>query len=244
MKRREFIGLAGGAVAWPLAARAQRRDKPVIGLLAQGTSSAWNLTGFRQGLRDAGYIEGQNLAIEYRFANDDPVKQGHVTSLNHPGGNVTGSISLANELFGKQIGILHELVPQATHLGVLSHPKGILHESIVKETQTAASALGLTVEMVDAGSSGEIDTAFARLGNEKRVQALLVANDPLYVAQRVQIVALAARHAIPTIYPFREIADSGGLLSYGANIAERDRQAGLYVGRILKRIQPNCRSCR
>jgi putative ABC transport system substrate-binding protein len=242
-------------------------------------------------LRDAGYIEGQNLAIEYRFANDDsarlpelasdlvrqkvrvimtlasgfatraakdatntipivfaygidPVKQGHVTSLNHPGGNVTGSISLANELFGKQIGILHELVPQATHLGVLSHPKGILHESIVKETQTAASALGLTVEMVDAGSSGEIDTAFARLGNEKRVQALLVANDPLYVAQRVQIVALAARHAIPTIYPFREMADSGGLLSYGANIAERDRQAGLYVGRILKRIQPNCRSCR
>jgi putative ABC transport system substrate-binding protein len=128
-KRREFIGLAGGAVVWPLATRAQQPDKPVIGLLAQGTSTGWNLAG----------------------------------SLNHPGGNLTGSISLANELFGKQIGILHELVPQASHFGVLTHPKGIQREAVAQETQSAASALGLTVEMVYAGSSGEIDAALERL---------------------------------------------------------------------------------
>ncbi len=166
------------------------------------------------------------------------MKQGHVASLNHPGGNVSGVISLASELFGKQLGILHELLPQAAHFGVLAHPKSIQREAIVKETQTAASALDLTVEIVDAGNGGEIDTAFERLGNEKRVQALLVINDPFYVAQHIQIVALAARYAVPTIYPFREMAESGGLLSYGANIVERDRQAGLYVGRILKGENP------
>jgi putative ABC transport system substrate-binding protein len=287
MRRREFFGvLSGAVVACPIAVQAQRSDKPVIGLLAQGTSSAWNLAGFYQGLKDAGYVEGQNLAIEYRFADDDyarlielaadlvrqkvrvimtiasgfatraardatntipivfaygldPVQQGYVASLNHPGGNVTGSISLANELFGKRVGLLHELVPHATHLGVLTNPKGISRQAIANETQTAASALGLIVEMADAGnSSDEIDAAFARLGDEKRVQALLVANDPFFITQRAQIVALAARYAIPTIYPFREMAEAGGLLSYGTNIFERDRQAGLYVGRILKGENP------
>ena len=284
MKRREFIGLAG-AVAWPLVARAQQPDKPVIGLLAIGTSSAWNLAGFRQGLKDAGYVEGQNLTIEYRFANDDParlpelaadlvrrkvrviaaiasalavrsakdatdtipvvfgygldpVKQGIVASLNRPGGNMTGAISLANELFGKQLGIMHELLPHASRIGVLANPSSANRKSIAQDTQAAAAALGLTVEILYAGSVGEIDALFARLDADKRVQALLITNDPFFVAQRGQIATLAARHAVPTIYPFREMAESGGLLSYGPNILERDRQAALYVGRILKGENP------
>lgn len=285
MKRREFIAGIGAATAWPLAAQAQQPERPLIGVLAIGTPSSWNLAGFRQGLKDAGYVEGQNLAIEYRFANDDParlselasdlvrrkvrviaaiasglavraakdatdsipivfgygadpVKQGFVASLNRPGGNVTGAISLASELFGKQLGILHELLPQAAHFGILANPKSAIRESITKDTQAAASALGLTIELLDAGTSGEIDAVFERLGAEKRAQALLVTNDPFYVAQRVQLATLAARYAVPTIYPFREMADSGGLLSYGPNIVERDRQAGLYVGRILKGENP------
>jgi putative ABC transport system substrate-binding protein len=270
---------------WPLAARAQQPDRPVIGLLAMGTPSSWNLSGFRQGLKDAGYVEGQNLAIEYRFANDDParlselasdlvrrkvrviaaianslairaakdatdtipivfgygadpVKQGIVSSLNRPGGNATGAISLASELFGKQLGILHELLPQAAHFGVLANPTSAIRESIAKDTQAAASALGLTIELLDARTSGEIDAVFERLGAEKRAQALLVTNDTFFVGQRVQLATLAARYAVPTIYPFREMAESGGLLSYGPNIVERDRQVGLYVGRILKGENP------
>jgi putative ABC transport system substrate-binding protein len=286
MKRREFLGfLSGAAAAWPLAVCAQQPDRPMIGLLALGTASSWNLAGFHQGLKDAGYVDGQNLAIEYRFANDDmarlpelasdlvrrkvrvmaaiasglaaraakdatdtipivfaygldPVKQGLVASLNRPGGNATGAISLANELFGKQLGILRELVPQAAHLGILANPKGLLRESIAKDTQAAASALGLTIEILDAGTSGEIEAVFERLGAEKRAQGLLITNDPFYVAQRVQLATLAARYGVPAIYPFREMAASGGLVSYGPQIAERDRQAGLYVGRILKGENP------
>ncbi len=285
MKRREFILAIGGTALWPVAARAQQPDRPVIGLLAIGTPSSWNLSGFRQGLKDAGYVEGQNLSIEYRFANDDPgrlselasdlvrrkvrviaviasgpavraakdatntipivfgygadpVKQGLVGSLNRPGGNVTGVISLANELFGKQLGILHELLPQAAHFFVLANPKSSIRESIAKDTQAAASALGLTIEILDAGTSGEIDAVFERLGAEKRAQALLVTNDPFYVAKRVQLATLAARYAVPTIYPWREMTESGGLLSYGTNLVERDRQAALYVGRILKGENP------
>jgi putative tryptophan/tyrosine transport system substrate-binding protein len=283
MKRREFITLLGAAAAWPITLRAQQPER--IGLLQIGTPSSYDLSGFRQGLKDGGYVEGQNLAIEYRFANDDParlpelasdlvhrqvrviaaiasglaaraakdapntipivfgyggdpVKQGLVASLNRPGGNVTGVISLANELFGKQLGLLHELLPQATHIGVLAHPKSPLHESIVKDTQAAASAIGQTIEILDAGTSDEIDAVFARLRDEKRVQGLLVTNDPFFIAQRVQLAILAARYAVPAVYPFREMAQAGGLLSYGPNIADRDRQAALYVGRILKGENP------
>lgn len=286
MKRREFITLLGGAAAgWPLAASAQQPERPVIGLLLIGTPSSYDLSGFRQGLKDAGYVEGQNLAIEYRFANDDParlpelasdlvrrqvrviatvanglaaraakdatntipivfgygidpVKQGLVASLNRPGGNVTGVISLANELFGKQLGILYELLPQTVHIGVLANPKSATHESIVKDTQAAASAIGQTIEILDAGTSGEIDAAFVRFGDEKRAQGLLVTNDPFFLARRVQLAILAARYAVPAIYPFREMVDAGGLLSYGPNLADRDRQAALYVGRILKGENP------
>ena len=286
MRRREFIALASSAAAWPpLAARAQQAETLVIGLLEIGGPTSWNLAPFRQGLKDAGYVEGQNLTIEYRFANDDvarlhelaadlvrrkvrvianvgsgiviraakdatgtipivfgfgidPVKEGLVASLNRPGGNVTGILSLANELYGKQLGILHELLPQASHFGVLSSPKGLLRETIVKETQAAALALGQTVEILDALTTADIDSVFARVAGEKRVQGLLVTNDPFYLAQRVQLAILAARFGVPVIYPFREMAEAGGLLSYGPNIAERDRAAGVYVGRILKGEKP------
>jgi putative ABC transport system substrate-binding protein len=286
MRRRELMALAASAAVWPrLAARAEQTETPVIGLLEIGGPTSWNLAPFRQGLKDAGYVEGQNLIIEYRFANDDvarlhelaadlvrrkvrvianvgsgiatraakdatvtipivfglgidPVKEGLVASLNRPGGNVTGILSLANELYGKQLGILHELLPQASHFGVLSNPKGLLRETVVKETQVAALALGQTVEILDALTTADIDAVFARVGDEKRVQGLLVTNETFYLAQRVQLAILAARFGVPTIYPFREMAEAGGLLSYGPNIAERDRAAGVYVGRILKGEKP------
>jgi putative ABC transport system substrate-binding protein len=223
MGRREFITLLGGAAAaWPLAAWAQQVAMPVIGLLQIGTPSSFSLSGFRQGLKEGGNVEGQNLAIEYRWANDDPgrlpdlaadlvrrqvrvivvlgsslpvqaaktatntipivfgygadpVGLGHVASLNRPGGNVTGMTSLSGELFGKQLGILHELLPYAHHVGVLSNPKNLTHESFVKDTQTAASGIGQTIEVLTANNtSDEITAVFARLADEKRVQGLLV----------------------------------------------------------------------
>ena len=152
--------------------------------------------------------------------------------------NVTGIVSLANEIYGKQLGILRELLPQADHFGVLAVPKGLLYKSIVKDMQAAASAIGRTIEVMDAGTSDEIDAAFARLGDQKRVQGLLVTNDPFYIERRVQLAILTARYAIPAIYPFREMVEAGGLLSYGPNLAARDREAALYVCRILNGENP------
>jgi putative tryptophan/tyrosine transport system substrate-binding protein len=285
IKRREFIAGLGSAAAWPLVAQAQQPAMPVIGLLQTGAPSTWNFTGFRQGLKDMGYLEGQNLMIEFRWADNDldrlpelasdlvhrqvrvivalpgnvavraakavtntipivfgfgsdPVQQGLVASLNRPGGNVTGMTSLSNELFGKQLGMLHELLPQASHFGFLSNPKTPVHELAVKDVQAAASAIGGTIEVLTASTSGEIDTVFARLVNEKRVQGLLVSNDPLFLVARVQLAILAARFAVPAIYPFREQAEAGGLLNYGPDLADRDRQVGRYVGRILKGEKP------
>jgi putative ABC transport system substrate-binding protein len=286
MQRRDFIKIvAGSAIIWPLAARAQQPTLPVIGLLQIGTPSGYDLSGFRQGLKDVGYVEGENLAIEYRFADDDParlsalasdlvgrqvrviavlvsglaaraakdatntipivfgygadpVKQGLVANLNRPGGNATGIISLGNELYSKQLGILHELLPQATHIAVLANPQGLIYESIVNDTRAATSAIGQTIEILNASTDTEIDAVFMRLRDEKSAQGLLVTNDPFYIARRVQLAILAARYAVPTIYPYREMAEAGGLLSYGSNLAERDRQAGIYVGRILKGEKP------
>jgi len=285
--RRELLAaLSSAAAAWPLAARAQQPTMPGIGLLQIGTPSSFSLSGFRQGLKEGGYVEGQNLAIEYRWANDDPgslpdlaadlvrrqvrvivvlgnslsvqaakvatntipivfghgsdpVGLGHVASLNRPGGNVTGMTSLSSELFGKQLGILHELLPYAHHVGVLSNPTGPSHESVVKDTQTAASGIGQTIEVLTANNtSDEIAAVFARLADEKRVQGLLVSNDSLFRTRRVQLAILAARYALPTIYPFREQAEAGGLLSYGPDLANRDREVGHYVSRILEGEKP------
>jgi putative ABC transport system substrate-binding protein len=288
MRRRQFLTLVGGAAAaWPATARAQQSARPVIGLLQLGTPSSYDLSGFRQGLREAGYVEGQNLEVEYRRANDDPerlpglaadlvrrqvrviavlasslpvsaakaatstipivfgygidpVRAGHVASLNRPGGNITGIVSLANELYGKQFGVLHELLPQATHFGALVNPQDSLDNaaSFVEAVQSAARTTSQTIEILNAGTRDEIDAAFARIAEEKRVQGLLISNGPFLFAQRVQIAILAARHVVPTISPFREQAEAGGLMSYGPNLVERDRQAGQYVGRILKGEKP------
>ena len=285
IRRREFIAGLGSTAAWPPAALAQQPAVPVIGLLQTGAPSTWNFTGFRQGLKDMGYLEGQNLMIEFRWADNDldrlpelasdlvhrqvrvivalpgnaavraakamtntipivfgfgsdPVQQGLVASLNRPGGNVTGMTSLSNELFGKQLGMLHELLPQASHFGFLSNPKTPVHELAVKDVQAAGSAIGGTIEVFTASTNSEIDTVFALLVNEKRVQGLLVSNDPLFLVARVQLAILAARFAVPAIYPFREQAEAGGLLNYGPDLADRDRQVGRYVGRILKGEQP------
>jgi putative ABC transport system substrate-binding protein len=285
MRRRDFIrAIASASAGWPLAAHAQQPAKSVIGLLQIGAPSSYDLSGFRQGLRDKGYIEGQNLEIEYRFADDnearlpelasdlvqhrvrviatvasgqaaraakdatdavpivfgfgvDPVKLGLVASLNRPGGNVTGVISLTNELLGKQLGMLHDLLPQALRFGVLANPRTVIHESIVRDTQAAASRLGLTVEVLDVSNNAEIDAAFVRLRDD-RLQGLLITNYPLFRAQRVRLAILAASFAVPTISPFLETAEAGGLLSYGPNLVDRDRESGRYVGRILNGENP------
>jgi putative ABC transport system substrate-binding protein len=257
----------------------------VIGLLQSGPPSSRDFTGFHQGLKDAGYVEGQNLTIDVRWANNDqdrlprlasdlvhsrvrvivalgslpaasaakaatntipivfgfgadPVQQGLVASLNRPGGNVTGMTSLTSELVGKQLGILHELLPQASRFGVLSDPRNPVHELTVKDAQGAASAIGGTIEVLTASTSGEIDAVFARIANEKRVQGLLVTSRSFLLAARVQLAILAARFAVPAIYPLREHVEAGGLLSYGPDLADRDRQIGRYVGRILKGEKP------
>jgi putative tryptophan/tyrosine transport system substrate-binding protein len=284
MRRRDLIkGIAGSAAAWPLAAHAQQPAKSVIGLLQIGSASSYDLSGFRQGLGDKGYVEGQNLEIEYRFADDnethlpelasdlvrrrvrmiatvgsaltaraakdatnaipivfgfgaDPVKLGLVTSLNRPGGNVTGVISLSNELIGKQLAMLHDLLPQAHRFGVLNNPNTV--NPIVRDTQAAASRLGVAVEILDVSNSADIDAVFVRLRDESRLQGLLVTNNPLFIARRIQLAILAARFAVPTIYPFRSQTEAGGLLSYGPNLADRDRECGRYVGRILNGENP------
>jgi putative ABC transport system substrate-binding protein len=168
----------------------------------------------------------------------DPVQQGLVASLNRPGGNITGITSLSNELVGKQLGMLQELLPQASHFGVLSDPKSPVHEVTVKDAHAAASAIGATIDVLTASSSGEIDAVFARLASEKRVQGLLVASNPGLLAARVQLAILAARFQMPAVYPLPEHAEAGGLISYGPDLADRDRELGRYVGRILKGEKP------
>jgi putative ABC transport system substrate-binding protein len=285
MRRRDFITLLGGAAAaWPPAARAQQPGIPVVGFLGIGAPSDYDLSGFRLGLKDSGYDEGQNLAIEYRWANrdsdrlpelaadlvrrrvrvivplasgnaveaakaatstipivfgvgGDPVQLGYVTSLNRPGGNITGITSLSGALVGKQLGILRELMPEVIDFGLLNNPKGANQESNVRQAQAAANAVGGTIAALNASTSREIDAAFTQ-ADEKRVRGLVVANDPFFMIERAQIAILAARHAMPAIYPFREQADAGGLMSYGPNLADRDREVGHYVGRILKGEKP------
>ena len=145
---------------------------------------------------------------------------------------------MSGELVGKQLGILHELLPQADHFGMLSNPTSASHESILKDAQAAVAVMGRKIETLTATSGGEIDAAFARLADGRHVQGLLVSNDPLFLARRVQLTILAARCAVPAIYPFHEQASAGGLLSYGPNLADRDRRVGHYVGRILKGDRP------
>jgi putative tryptophan/tyrosine transport system substrate-binding protein len=288
MKRREFITLLGGAaVAWPLKARAQQAAMPVIGFVNPQSPDghAGRLRGFRQGLKDAGFIEGENLAIEYRWAEgqfdrlpalaaelvrrqvsviaatggpaspmaakaatttipivfisaEDPVRLGLVASLARPGGNLTGINFLNNELAAKRMELLRELVPGAARVAVLVNPaNATTAETTLRDAQTAARAMGLQVQVLNAGTSREINAAFASLGRE-RPDALFVGGDGFFYSRHVQIVNLASRHAVPATYAERLMAEAGGLMSYGSDIVDAWRQFGVYVGRILKGAKP------
>jgi putative ABC transport system substrate-binding protein len=287
MRRRDFVTLLGGAaVAWPLAARAQQPVMPVIGFLSSVSSNymALHAPAFRQGLNETGYVEGQNVMIEYRSAEGqydrlpslvadlvdrkvavilatggsdpakaakaatatlpivfvsgaDPVKAGIVTSLNRPGGNVTGVSLLGSALEAKRLGLLHEIVPGAASIGVLVNPKFPDADLQLRELQEAAGVIKQPINIVRASTESEIDMAFATVA-QQGAGALLVVQDAFFVSQREQLVALAARYKLPAIYPQREFAEIGGLISYGTDFAGSYRQAGIYVGKILKGAKP------
>ena len=286
MRRREFITLLGGSAAtWPLAAHAQQPAMPVIGFLSVSWPSdrARFLTAFRQGFLETGYVEGQTVAIEYRWAQDqydrlpglaadlvhrqvaviathdtpstiatkaatttipivfvsggDPVKLGLVDSLSRPGGNVTGITFISAQLGAKNLGLLHELRPGATRIAVLVDPSFPLTEPFVAEVLAAASAIGKRIEVLHASTGRDIDGVFASMA-QKPVDALLVAPSALNLDRRVQLVTLATYYRMPAIYPWREAAEVGGLMSYGANLVDAYRQAGIYTGRILRGEKP------
>jgi putative ABC transport system substrate-binding protein len=287
--RRDFITLLGGAaVAWPLAARAQQASMPVIGFLNATSSDGFTdrLGGFRQGLRETGYVEGANVAIEYRWAEnqidrlpaltadlirrqvavivasggrapalaaktataiipivfgvgEDPVTLDLVASLARPGGNATGINFVNLELAAKRLGLLRELVPAAVRVAVLLNPVGAGENvgSTLRDVEAAARAIGLQVQVFNAGTSREIDAAFATLARE-RPDALFVGGGAFFTNRRVQLVHGATRHAIPATYPVREYAEVGGLMSYGASLTDLYRQMGVYTGKILKGAKP------
>jgi ABC-type uncharacterized transport system substrate-binding protein len=287
VKRREFITLLGGAAAtWPLAARAQQPAMPVVGYLYSGTpeSSERFVAAFRAGLNEVGFFEGRNVAIEFRWAQNDPgrlpelaadlvrrqvaviatpgstpatlaakaatmtipivfysggdpVRLGLVASFNLPGGNLTGITSMNAELGSKRLGLLHELLPGAARFAVLVQSNSPLTEAFVAEVRAAAAALGLHVEVLSASDNRDIDLAFTSLV-QKRADALLVSSDVLFTSRRVQLVTLAVHHRVPAIYPFREDAEAGGLMSYGSSVIDPSRQVGIYTGRILRGEKP------
>jgi putative tryptophan/tyrosine transport system substrate-binding protein len=285
MNRRKLIALLGGAsVAWPFGARAQQPAMPVIGFLHSASlePNAKRLAGFRKGLREAGFIEGQNVAIEFRWAAgqnarlpelaadligkpvtmiatlsstpatlaakaatttipiffliaEDPVELGLVASLNRPGGNATGISSQNVELVAKRLSLLRELAPQAGHVAALLNSSNPNAKPVSRMLQAAATTLGVQLNVLEASTDREIETAFLSL---KPGSALLVGTDPSFFARRASLVALAARHAVPTMYDNRESPDVGGLVSYGQNTETSWEQAGRYVGRILKGEKP------
>jgi putative tryptophan/tyrosine transport system substrate-binding protein len=284
--RRKFLATLGGAaVAWPLAARAQQPAMPVIGFLHGASPGGYApmVIAFRQGLKEAGYVEGHNVAIEYRWAeghNDrlpalaadlvrrqvagivtggtppafaakaatstipiiinvgiDPVQFGLVASLNRPGGNVTGVAVLSVELATKRLELLHESLRTATVVAMLVNPTSPLTEPETRGVRDAANSLGVQLHVLNASTESEIDQAFRRLV-ELRAGALTVSVDPFLTSHRAQIVALAARHAVPAIYGVREFATAGGLMSYGSEIADAYRQEGIYAGKILSGAKP------
>jgi putative tryptophan/tyrosine transport system substrate-binding protein len=286
MGRREFVALLGGAAAaWPLTARTQQ-PTPVIGFLSSASPDTFApfVAGFHQGLRETGYSEGQNLAVEYRWAfghydrlpalaadlvghrvavlvttggapsalagkgatksipvlfitGSDPVILGLVTSFNRPGGNITGVNWFSYEVTAKRLGLLQELLPHANPIGMLVNAKGPESRAQFTDAQKAARTLGRELILLNASTESEIDTAFETLVRE-RGNALVVTSDPFFSSQRNQLLALATRHAMPTSYSERGYAAAGGLMSYGASLAESYRQVGLYTGRILKGEKP------
>jgi putative ABC transport system substrate-binding protein len=244
MRRREFVTLLGGAAAaWPLAARAQQPAMPVIGYLdpTSPDTFAERLRAFRQGLKETGHVEGENVAIEYRWA------EGHFDRLpelaadlvrRRVTGNLTGINFLTGELAAKRLELLRELVPAATRAAILVNPANAFAiEAQLSDVQSAARAMGLQIKILRASTSREIDAAFAPFVSE-RPDALFVAGDAFFTSRRVQLANLAARHMIPMASGTREIVDAGGLMSYGASILDVWRQVGVYVGRVLKGAKP------
>jgi putative ABC transport system substrate-binding protein len=285
MKRREVITLIGSTAVWPLAARAQQPAIPTIGFLNSASPEGYApyAAAWRQGLKEAGYVDGENVRIEYRWAEGryerlpvqaadlvrrqvsviaatstpailvakaatstipivfttgaDPVKLGFVASLNQPGGNATGVNFFTAELGSKQAGLLHELIPAAAHVGLLVNPSYPATDTMTRDTAAAASPIGFQIDVMQASDSREIEAAFAALVRN-RADALLVGSDSFFVSRRLQIATLAARHAIPAVYPIRDFAEAGGLMSYGTSQTEAYRQAGIYTGKILKGTRP------
>jgi putative ABC transport system substrate-binding protein len=280
--RRDFITLLGGTVAWPLGAWAQQPAMPVVGFLRSGTLTDDRVTAFRHGLKVAGFVEGQNVAIEYRsdegqtdrlpllvadllrrqvalivgntasalaakaatitvpivfLTGGDPVRDGLVASLNRPGGNATGISFVSAEVGAKQVGLLRELQPGLARIAVVVDPKWPITEPFVSQVRAAASAMGQQIDILYVSSGREIETAFITLV-QRGAGALHVGIGGFMVSQRERIVALAARHRIPAIYPWREAVADGGLMSYGTSVNDAYRQAGIYAGRILKGEKP------
>jgi putative ABC transport system substrate-binding protein len=284
--RRELLAALGSAAAWPLAARAQRPSIPVVGLLRSTTSAPFEhlLTAFRQGLNDAGFVEDQNVAIEYRHADnqldrlpalaadliqrrvavivcngdaareakaatatipivfatgEDPVRQGLVTSLGRPAGNLTGVTFFGGGVLGtKRVELLRDLLPHAIVIAVLIDPQYGGSETELRDAEVSGRALGRQVIAVKAASEGEFEMAFAKFA-QAGAGALLVAGGAFFSSQRQAIVALAARHALPAIYTSRDYVAAGGLISYAASVTAAYRQAGVYTGRILKGAKPS-----
>jgi putative ABC transport system substrate-binding protein len=285
MKRREFITLLCGAAAWPLAAHAQQPALPVIGYLAVGSpeQGATSVAEFRKGLSDSGYVERQNVAIEYRWAQNererlselaadlvrrrvaviaaqgpssalaakvltttipiiffvagDPVETGLVTSINRPGGNLTGISGMNVELTGKRIGLLHELLPGAARFAVLVNLNSPNAQVLTREAQAAGAAIGCDIEVLTTATNRDIDAAFAAI-LQRRIDALVIPADTLFLTRRAQILTLAARHAVPAISFGRDFTESGGLMSYGPDLGDQYRHFGIYTGRILKGATP------
>jgi len=288
MRRREFITLLGGAAAaWPLTARAQQPAMPVIGFLhpASPDTFADRVRGFRQGLKETGFVEGENVAVEYRWADnqldrlpalatelvrrqvaviaapggpapasaakaatatipvvflvaEDPVGLGLVASLAAPGGNLTGINFFNIELSAKRLELLRVLVPGATRVAALVNPANVSNrQTTLRDLEAAGRAMGLQIQVLNAGTSGEIDSAFATSVGE-RPDVVFVSLDQFFASRRVQLVHLASRYAIPATYALRDFVEAGGLMSYGANLMEAYRQVGVYTGRILRGARP------
>jgi ABC-type uncharacterized transport system substrate-binding protein len=286
IRRREFTILLGGAAAaWPFAARAQQAAVPVIGYLSALSEAqvAHQLIAFRRGLNEVGFMEGNNVAVEYRWANGkydqlpamaadlvrrpvtlilaqappaalaaraatatiptvfvvgfDPVAAGLVASFNRPGGNATGMTLITAPLGQKRLELLRELAPKATVIAMLVNPFSPDAVPEIRDVQATAQAIGLQLRMYNASTPNELNSALTAVA-EQRPDALLVGSDPFFLVVREELVALVARLAIPAIYPFREFPEAGGLVSYGTNIATAYRQAGIYIGRILKDAKP------
>ena len=285
MDRRTFIGsVAGSILAMPLAARAQQRAMPVVGFLHGASPNALSLAAFRRGLGEAGFVEGQSVIIEYRWAegrfdrlpelatdlvrrrvsviaapgntaaalaakaatgtipivfgvSEDPVKFGLVASLARPGGNATGINFFTTEIVAKRLGLLRELLPRTARVAVLLNPANVTAQMTLQELEAAAGAMALQIQIFNAGTSSEIDSAFAALARW-RPDGVFVAPDQFYNSRREQLSKLAARHAIPAVYAVRNYVEAGGLMSYGPDFAEILHRVGAYTGKILNGKKP------